>query len=147
MPKKKQGDFSHYADHPVKMAEKAIRDLARAPRGEVDNVQVRQAAELGWLAASSAADKIARTLGRAEPHGYNARQDALEDVGQAGGLRSAQLVANLAAAKSTLHGECYYGNTCDVKGMTSILKEQVLPLAQAAEDFEADPPKRLRKRK
>lgn len=111
MPKKtKSQRLGATTDDPIKMVELAIQEAETADEKAKDNLPLRRAAELGWLAASSTADVLAKRLNQTEPKGANGRRAVLKEVEDSRRMKRGTLSVKFDAAQEILHGECYHEN-------------------------------------
>ena len=114
--------FGAASDDPGALADRAIREADAAIRRK-DDVGFREAAEKGWLAASSSADVAADKLGMKIPGGYSGRKSALGELEDRARLRRGALVGTFEAARAVLHGECFHGAVCSTRGVLGLLDD------------------------
>lgn len=81
-------------------------DLLRSARTDL---QIRQAAELAYLAATQAADVAAVHLGRSPPDDLAGRLGALRALDKS---TTADTVEDFADAREILHKECFHEGRC-----------------------------------
>jgi hypothetical protein len=103
--------FGAATDDPSVIARRAIREAEVAIR-QGDRLGLRQAANKGYLAASSAADVAAVRLGMNEPEGASGRRVALERLERTARVRRGSLLAPFESARRFLHGDCFHGDDC-----------------------------------
>jgi hypothetical protein len=131
--------FGAYTDNPRKMIVSAIRQAESVDEDGVNcakcgrscNEPLRMAAELGWLAASSAADALAD------------RRKALHEAEQVYGMHVDALVSRLELARRVLHGECFHGNAVSQETIRAVL-DDVRLMVDAVSGLLARKPKRSR---
>ena len=109
-PKTPRAALGAFKDDPLAMVNAAIAEAEKADDKAKDNLPLRRAAELGWLAASSTADVLAKRMGHAEPKGANGRRAVLKEVETAGRMKRGTLVIRFDAAQGILHGDCFHEN-------------------------------------
>jgi len=112
--KKWMRTFGAVTDHPGEMIDLAIEEATKATGKEHDNLPMRRAADMAWLAAASAADVAAAKLGLDIPKGTNGRVAVLDKVEKAYKLRTGILCGKFNAAHTTLHSLCYYEDSPSV---------------------------------
>jgi hypothetical protein len=107
-------------DDPGALADRAIREADAALRRK-DDVGFREAAEKGWLAASSSANIAADKLGYggADELDDTGRKWALGELEDRARLRRGTLVGTFEAARAVLHGEY----VCSTRGVLGLLDD------------------------
>jgi len=114
-------------DSPKKIANAAVRE-ARAAEGDLD---IRQAAEKGWLAACAAVDVASVALCLPAPQGKDARVRVLHTLERKARLKRNSLIAEFAFVWSVAHGACFYEGRCQTQEVVEAWMERV-------RDFVAD---------
>jgi hypothetical protein len=117
-------------DNPAALADRASHEAAAANRRK-DTVGLREAAEIGWLAASSTADVAASKMGLKIPKGASGRRAVLTDLEQRAKLGRGTLVTPFEAARTVLHGECFHGDICSVESVHGVI-DSVSKMAHTA---------------
>jgi hypothetical protein len=123
MTKRKNAPLGAASDDPKSMIIRAIEKASNAPENEKDNLTLRQAAELGWLAASSTADVVTGMKEEPEPGGFNSRLKALTEAAEERGLKPKHVIAKFGAARAVLHGECFHSDRCPRSVVMATLDE------------------------
>jgi hypothetical protein len=108
-------------DDPAALAKRALIEAERALAAK-DPVAFRQAAETGWLAASSSADVAAARLKLPIPGGASGRQAVLTELERRARLRRGALLTTFGAAQEILHGRCFHGDACEPASVLGILE-------------------------
>lgn len=114
--------FGAAKDDPGALADRAIKEAESALRRK-DSVGFREAAEKGWLAASSSADVAADKLGMNIPGGHRGWRTTLGELEKHARLRRGSLVGTFEAAQSVLHGDCFHGDKCSTLGVLGLLDD------------------------
>lgn len=120
MARAKKSSLGAVTDNPVELIDRAIR---KAHQAKSPSIELREAAELGWLAASSTADVLGDHARERPAHGFNARMKILERVEREQGLKGEPLTRPLAFAKTALHSECFHEDKCDRKTVELALND------------------------
>ena len=107
-------------DDPHDIIQRAIR-VADGHHGS-DSLPLRQAAEAGWLAASSVADVAARHLGMKAPRGRLSRLAVLHALEDRAGFHRGELVTPFGAAQAHLHSYCFHEDVCPLPTIKSTLR-------------------------
>lgn len=100
--------FGSVTDHPLTMIDEAIKEVKGTTGRERDNLPLRRAADMAWLAAASTADIVATRLSLDIPKGTNGRINVLEGVEKAYKLHAGELHGVLTYAHEVLHSLSYY---------------------------------------
>lgn len=102
--------FSHYEDDAKALIRSAYDAACAADEKEKDRTGLRIAAERGWLALSSAADRVANKLNLGEPGGFKTRWHALREAETSMGLTRGTLTDHFSDVQQRLHGALFHGN-------------------------------------
>lgn len=101
--------FEALTDDPSWLIDLAINQ-AKESKKEKNNVKLRQAAELGWLAASSLVDVVTGKLQEEPALGFQGRLAIIRRLEKNAGLKSKTLTAPFTTAQAVLHGQCFHGD-------------------------------------
>jgi hypothetical protein len=118
-------------DDPTVLIDRAIATADRY-HGH-DSFKLRRAAEIGWLAASSAVDVAAKRMGRSQPKGYNTRHGILDTLEARAKLRRGSLTGQFHGARGTLHGDCFHDDVCPPR----IIKSALVAVKTFTEDVDS----------
>ncbi len=133
---KKKFTLGAASDDPVALANRAIRDMRAAIHTRKrDQANIRQAANLGWLAISSLADVAADKLGRPAPGGASARRQMLLELDKRGRARGGGFLSTFEAARVSLHGECFHADKCQRDELVLALLEDVKQTSRRGMDL------------
>lgn len=108
-------------DNPEEIIDRAIRQAVRSS-DKSPRLDLREAAEMGWLAISSLADVLADKVGERNAGGANGRFNVLEAAEKKGGLKKGRLTLPFVAARSALHGDCFHEDRCERKQIMPVLE-------------------------
>lgn len=121
--------FAAATDDPNLVVARAFDRAVNAPRRERQNLTIREAAELAWLAATAAVDRAAIAVGEKAPHGFESRVKALKAYEKFAATHG-RLNEDFQDFYHTLHGGCFYGDRCPDRAY-------VLAKIEAVQDFVA----------
>jgi hypothetical protein len=122
MPKK----LGAATDDPVALAKRALRKSHEAEES-ADDIDAREAANLGWLAVCSLADVASERLGETRGRrGSKGREQVIADLEKEAGIRRGTLGAVFAMAQSVLHGDTFHEDKPLRPAVRTALLEQVL---------------------
>jgi hypothetical protein len=133
-------------DDPKALVNLALRK-ARTAIHDDDRFGIREASEVGWLAAAASVDVAADRLGCSAPTGLQSRRKVVADLERSVRLRAGTLLKDFDIAHKILHGACFYGDDCDPSTITGILEDVRDFVAAMAEAVHvAERPSRRRRR-
>lgn len=122
MAKTRTKSLGAASDDPMVLVNRAIRQ-ADAAIERNDLIGIREASELGWLAASSTADVASAKLKLRIPSGAKGRRAVLDAVEERAKLRKGTLIGPFEGARAVLHGECFHGDVCSPRSVQGLLNE------------------------
>jgi hypothetical protein len=125
-------------DDPKALANLALRKVKVAIHAD-DRFGIREASEVGWLAAAAAVDVASARLGCAAPTGLQSRRKVVVDLERSVRLRSGTLLKDFDIAHKILHGACFYGDDCDpstIMGILEDIRDFVAAMGEAVHEAE-----------